>query len=151
MKTILSLFLFVFLFIQTTNAQWSIGGRFGGATGVSLKHYPASNGILFEGIAAISLDDELDAFTVTLLVEKFGPLSEDGKLGAIIGVGETMVFPEDDFLLGVSGILGFDWRIGNRIGLQLDWMPTYIFINDSYFSPINTALTARWIFGGRRG
>jgi len=151
MKTFLPFILFVFLFIHAAHGQWSVGGRFGGATGVSLKHYPASNGILFEGITAISLDDNLDAFSVTLLVEKFGPLSEDGKLGAIIGLGETMVFPEDDFLLGISGILGFDWRIGKRIGLQLDWMPTYIFINDSYFSPINTALTARWIFGGRRG
>jgi hypothetical protein len=86
---------------------------------------------------------------VTLLVEKFGPLSEDGKLGAILGIGETMVFPEDDFLLGASGIIGFDWRIGNRLGVQLDWMPTYIFINDSYFSPINAAFTARWVFRGR--
>ena len=151
MKTILSLFFFAFLFIHSTNAQWSIGARFGGATGVSLKHYPASNGILFEGIAGLNFDENLDGFTVTLLVEKFGPLSDDGKLGAIIGLGETMVFPEDDFLLGISGMLGFDWRIGNRIGVQLDWMPTYIFINDSYFSALNAAFTARWIFGGRRG
>ena len=151
MKTILSLLLFAFLFIHTANAQWSVGARFGGATGVSLKHYPASNGILFEGITGLNFDENLDGFTVTLLVEKFGPLSNDGKLGAIIGLGESMIFPEDDFLLGISGIIGFDWRIGNRIGVQLDWMPTYVFINDSYFSPINAAFTARWIFGGRRG
>lgn len=151
MKTILSLLLFAILFIHTTKAQWSVGARFGGATGVSLKHYPASNGILFEGITGLNFDENLDGFTVTLLVEKFGPLSNDSKLGAIIGLGESMIFPEDDFLLGISGIIGFDWRIGNRIGVQLDWMPTYVFINDSYFSPINAAFTGRWIFGGRRG
>jgi hypothetical protein len=149
MKNILLLTLISFAVITTTSAQWSIGGRFGGASGVSIKHYPASNGLLFEGISAFSFDEELDDYSLTLLLEKFGPLSDDGKLGAILGAGETMVFT-DDFLLGVSAILGFDWRIGRRIGVQLDWLPTYIFINDSHFNAVNAAFTARWIFGGRR-
>lgn len=147
MKNFLLLVLLSFACITTTSAQWSVGARFGGASGVSIKHYPASNGLLFEGISAFSFDDNLKDLSLTLLLEKFGPLSENEKLGAILGFGETMVFT-DDFLLGVSGILGFDWRIG-RFGMQIDWLPTYIFINDSYFNSVNVAYTARWIFGGR--
>ena len=103
--------------------------------------------LLFEAIAAHNFDEKTDGFALTLLGEKFGSLSNDGKLGAILGIGETMVFT-DDFLLGINGVLGFDWRIG-RIGLQVDWMPTYFFINESYFSPVNAAFTARWVLGGR--
>ncbi len=148
MKNFLLLLVMLFGFLTTTTAQWSVGARFGGTSGVSLKNYPKSGGILFEAISAFNFDENLDGFTLTLLGEKLGAFSSDGKLGAILGVGESMIFPKDDFLLGISGILGFDWRIG-RIGLQVDWLPTYIFVNDSYFSPINAAFTARWMFGGR--
>jgi hypothetical protein len=150
MKKCFTLALFAFLFSHAVSGQWSIGARFGGASGVSLKHYPAnSTGLLFEGITALHLDENAKGFNITLMLEKFGPLSSDGKLGAIAGVGETMLFPENDFQLGISGILGFDWRLGRRIGVQLDWLPSYIFVGDSYFSSINAAFTARWIFGGR--
>ncbi len=132
---------------SSASAQWSVGARFGGSSGVSLKSYSKTGTTHFEFITAFNFDENVEGFSVTVLGEKFGAFSEDGKLGAILGVGETMVFG-DEFLLGVSGILGFDWRIG-RIGLQLDWLPTWIFVNDSYFSPINAAVTARWMFGGR--
>lgn len=149
-KNILSLLVLAFICMHSASGQWSVGARFGGASGLSLKHYPTSSGgLLFEGITAVNFDENIDGFSVTLMLEKFGSFSDDGKFGAILGAGETMIFPEDDFLLGVSGIIGFDMRVGRRIGLQLDWLPTYIFINDSYFSPINVAFTARWIFGGR--
>ncbi|HSF88710.1 MAG TPA: hypothetical protein VLA46_04785 [Saprospiraceae bacterium] len=132
----------------TLSAQWSVGARFGGASGVSLKSYSKTGSTHFEIITAYNFDENVEGPSLTILGEKFGAFTEDGKLGALLGVGETMVFG-DDFLLGLSGILGFDWRIG-RIGVQLDWLPTWIFINDSYFSPINAAFTARWMFGGRR-
>lgn len=147
MKKILLISLLAFLCIQGVSAQWSIGARFGGTSGVSLKSYSRTGTIHFEIISAYNFDENVEGFSVTILGEKFGALSENGKLGAILGVGETMVFT-DEFLLGVSGILGFDWRIG-RIGFQVDWLPTWIFVNDSYFSPINAAVTARWMFGGR--
>ncbi|MBP7238732.1 MAG: hypothetical protein KBA14_00780 [Saprospiraceae bacterium] len=147
MKKILFISLLAFLFIQGVSAQWSVGARFGGASGVSLKSYSRTGTTHFEFISAFNFDENVDGFSVTILGEKFGALSESGKLGAILGVGETMIFG-DEFLLGVSGIIGFDWRIG-RVGLQLDWLPTWIFVNDSYFSPINAAVTARWMFGGR--
>jgi hypothetical protein len=67
MKSILSLLVLSFLFVQSLSAQWSVGARFGGATGVSLKHYPSSNGILFEGIAGLNFDENLDGFTGNLI------------------------------------------------------------------------------------
>lgn len=145
-KVVLSLMV-SFLFIGAASAQWSVGARFGGASGLSLKSYAKSGTTHFEAITAFNFDENLDGFSVTLLGEKFGAFTEDKKLGAILGLGETMVFG-DEFYLGLSGILGFDWRIG-RIGLQVDWLPTWIFVNDSYFSPVNAAFTARWMFGGR--
>lgn len=150
MKKVLFISLLAFMFIQGVSAQWSVGARFGGASGLSLKNYSKSGSLHFEAIAAANFDDHFDGegFSLTLLGEKFGPLSEDGKLGAILGVGETMIFG-DEFYLGLSGIIGFDWRIGRRIGFQVDWLPTWIFVNDSYFSPINVAGTVRWVFGGR--
>jgi len=140
-----------FLFAGSVSAQWSVGARFGGASGFSLKNYSKTGSVHFEAIAAFNFDEHFDdkGFSLTLLGEKFGAFSEDGKLGAILGLGETMVFG-DEFYLGASGILGFDWRIGRRIGFQVDWLPTWIFINDSYFSPVNVAGTVRWMFGARR-
>ena len=147
MKNRLLLILLTCFLAGSASAQWSVGARFGGASGVSLKSYSRTGTTHFEFISAFNFDENVDGFSVTILAEKFGAFSESGKFGAIIGVGETMVFA-DDFLLGASGIIGFDWRIG-RIGFQVDWLPTWIFVNDSYFSPINAAVTARWMFGGR--
>jgi hypothetical protein len=135
------------LFAANLSGQWSVGARFGGASGLSFKSYSKTGTTHFEAITAFSFDEKLDGFSVTLLGEKFGSFSEDGKLGAILGIGETMIFG-DEFYLGASGIIGFEWRIG-RIGLQVDWLPTWIFVNESYFSPVNGALTVRWMFGGR--
>jgi len=150
MKNLIILSFFAFALLPSASGQWAVGGRFGGASGASLKHYPkTSGGLLFEAISAFNFDENIDGFTLTLMLEKFGAFSEDGKFGAILGVGESMIFPKNDFLLGVSGIIGFDLRMGRRIGLQVDWLPTYIFVNDSYFSPVNAAVTARWVFGGR--
>ncbi len=148
MKHLIVLFLITISTYQVASAQWSVGARFGGASGISLKSYSKSGSFHFEAITAFSLDENLDGFSLTLLGEKMGAFSNDGKLGAILGGGETMVFG-DDFYLGLSAILGLDWRIGRRIGLQLDWLPTWIFVNDSYFSPVNAAFTARWMFGQR--
>ena len=148
MKNALLLLFISVVCISDLSSQWSIGGRFGGASGISLKSYSKTGTFHFEAITAFSFDENLDGFSVTLLGEKMGAFSNDGKLGAILGGGETMIFG-DDFYLGLSAILGLDWRIGRRIGLQLDWLPTWVFINDSYFSPVNAAVTARWMFGQR--
>lgn len=140
--------LLVCLFMNDLNAQWSIGARFGGTSGVSLKSYSKTGSTHFEAITAFNFDKELDGFSATLLFEKFGAFDSANKFGAILGAGETMVFT-DDFYLGLSGIIGFDWRIGRRIGFQVDWLPTWFFVPESYFSAINIAGTVRWVFGGR--
>jgi hypothetical protein len=140
-------FLF-FLMLLNLNAQWSVGARFGGTSGLSLKNYSKSGSTHFEAITAFNFDKELDGFSATLLFEKFGAFDSANKFGAILGAGETMVFT-DDFYLGVSGIIGFDLRIGRRIGFQVDWLPTWFFVPESYFSAVNIAGTVRWIFGGR--
>jgi hypothetical protein len=144
------LFLLLCSICSTTSllAQWSIGARFGGTSGLSLKSYSKSGGSHFEAITAFSFDDNVDGFSATLLFEKFGAFDSQNKFGAILGAGETMVFT-DDFYLGVSGIIGFDWRIGRRIGFQVDWLPTWFFVPESYFSAVNIAGTVRWVFGGR--
>jgi hypothetical protein len=149
MKIKLALICIAFFIAASVSAQWSVGARFGGASGISLKSYSKTGSTHFEAISAFSFDEHFDdkGFSLTLLGEKFGAFSENGKFGAILGAGETMIFG-DEFYLGLSGIIGFDWRIG-RIGMQVDWLPTWIFVNDSYFSPVNLAFTARWVFGGR--
>ena len=147
MKNYIFLLIFSWIVINTVSAQWSIGARVGGSVGVDFKNYPATGDLQIEVISAFNLDENIDAVSVTLLGEKFGALSNDGNLGAFLGAGVTSVFA-DDFLFGVNGIAGFDWRI-RRIGFQVDWMPTFIFINDSYFSPINAAFTLRWLLSGR--
>jgi hypothetical protein len=144
-KILFSLVLFIFLGVGTVSAQWAIGGRFGGASGISLKKYSYS-GIDFEAIGAFSFDEKAEGFGLTLMVEKFAPFTGDGKFGAIIGVGETMVF-DDEFWFGVSGTLGLEFRLG-RIAVQADWLPTFFFFDEAYFTPVNGALTARWVFGG---
>jgi hypothetical protein len=129
----------------SASAQWAIGGRFGGASGISLKKYGYS-GIDFEAIGAFSFDEKAEGFGLTLMVEKFAEFTGDGKFGAILGVGETMVF-DDEFWFGVSGTLGLEFRLG-RIAIQGDWLPTFFFVDEAYFTPVNGAVTARWVFGG---
>ena len=150
MIMLVRIFFFLLSLFISLNAysQWSVGGRFGGMAGVSLKNYPRSGGVLFEALGGYNLDEEVEGFALTLMVEKFGGFDNSNKFGAILGVGETMVF-KDEFHLGLRGIIGFDWRLTRRIGVQVDWLPTWIFIPESYFNSINIAFTARWIFGGR--
>jgi hypothetical protein len=145
--------IFFFLFISlaiagSASAQWSVGARLGGSTGVSLKKYTDSRHTAFEVITGFNFDDKIEGFMVSPMFEKMGPLTESGNFSAFLGPGVNMIFG-DEFYFGASAILGLDWRLG-KIGLQVDWMPTYIFVNESYFSPVNAAFTARLLFGHRR-
>lgn len=148
MKKIYFSLLFSLAVLGTASSQWSVGARFGGASGLSLKKYSDSRHTAFEVLTAFNLDDKIEGFMVSPMFEKMGPLSNSGNFAAFLGPGVNMIFG-DEFYLGASAILGLDWRLG-RIGLQVDWMPTYIFVNESYFSPVNAAFTARWVFGSRR-
>src|SRR5690606_1620518 len=135
-KILICSVLFILMGLGSASAQWAIGARFGGASGVSLKKYSYS-GIDFEAIGAISFDDKAEGFGLTLMVEKFAQFTGDGKFGAILGVGETMVFA-DEFWFGVSGTLGLELRLG-RIAIQGDWLPTLFFVDETYFTPVNGA------------
>jgi hypothetical protein len=148
MKTnfLLCTLLFCLLGLGSASAQWAAGVRLGGASGLSLKKYSRYGGADFEVIAAKSFDDKADGFGLTLMLEKFADFTNDNKFGAILGVGETMVFA-DEFWFGISGTIGFELRLG-RIAVQGDWLPTFFFVDDAYFTPINGAVTARWVFGG---
>ena len=85
------------------------------------------------------------------MFEKLAPLNGNGQLSALIGGGANFNFGEDKTKFGVSGMLGFDWRLKNiPITMQLDWMPTYFFVNDSYFSGVNGAFTIRHVLNRRK-
>jgi hypothetical protein len=146
MKKTFLLLISLAVFTSAT-AQWSVGARFGGATGLSLKKYTNSRHTAFEVITGYNFDGEIEGFALSPMFEKLGPLNDSGSFSAIFGPGVNLIFG-DEFYFGASAILGLDWRLG-RIGLQVDWMPTYIFVNESYFSPVNAAFTARLLFGGR--
>jgi hypothetical protein len=152
--TIACLFMMVFTAKAQRNVggEWSLGGRFGGVSGISLKHHAKSNLSALELIAAVkNLDshEEMDGLTFSLMYHKLAHLSGNGKLNALIGGGVNANF-NNDFNFGLSAALGFDWRLGSiPLTLQLDWMPTWIFVNASYFSGVNGAFTARYVLNRR--
>ena len=90
--------------------EWSVGPRFGGSSGISLKHHSGSNKSAFELIAANSFDKQVEGFSVTALFEKLAPLNGNGQLSALFGGGINLNF-KDETKFGASGILGFDWRL----------------------------------------
>ena len=125
--------------------EWSAGLRLGGSTGISLKSHAKSNDYAFEFLAANSFDEKMKGISLGILYEKLAPISDNGRLSAIAGGGFSFNF-RDRTNFGVTGILGFDWRLkAAPINLQLDWAPTFFFINTSYFSGVNGAFSVRYI------
>lgn len=129
-------------------AQWSVGARFGGASGLSWKHYNRANTAAFEVLTGFNFDRAIDGLAISPFFEKLAPLTGNGKFAAIFGPGVNVIFGDKTYL-GASGILGFDLRVG-RVGFQADWMPTFIFINKTYFNASNAALTVRWVFAPKK-
>jgi hypothetical protein len=139
---------------KEVGGEISVGARFGGTVAASLKMHSNYNKSAFELIAQFKDFDnsgsDLDGFAVTALFQKLAPLSGSSKLAALIGFGPSFNF-KDEFNLGVSGMLGFDWRLKSvPITLQFDWMPTYYFINENTFKVNNGAITARFVLNRRR-
>ena len=158
MKAFLTFLVFGFCYYtagaqQNVGGEWSLGGRFGGASGISLKHHARSNASAIELITAVKSFDsneEIDGLTFSLLYHKLAPLTGNRKLNALIGGGFNANF-KDDFNLGISAALGFDWRLKSvPLTMQLDWMPTWFFVNSSYFSGLNIAYTARYVLNHRK-
>ena len=149
-KTIL--FFVCALTLAYTNAQnkvggeWSIGPRFGGATGLSLKNHSTSNKSAIEIIGANSFDHKLDGFTITGLYEKLSPMIDNAQLCALLGGGVNFNFGDRYLKVGFSGVLGFDWRLkAIPLSMQVDWMPTLFLTDKLPFSGINGAFTIRYI------
>lgn len=147
---------------QTASAQrkdvggeLSVGPRFGGTLAASIKRHSNYNKSALELLLQFkdfgtSENDELDGFGATLLWEKLAHLSTSSQLSAMIGGGLATNFNKD-FNLGATAVIGFDWRLKMApITLQLDWMPTYYFVNISTFSATNAAFTARFVLNRKR-
>ena len=108
-----------------------LAGSNKGKKGKIVKSIPSENMVVVEGV------------NMNFLWEKLVPFSGD-RLGVIFGIGPGLAFL-DEFRLGAAGIIGFDWRITNIVNLQVDWQPTWYFVNGSDFSPINAGFTARYV------
>jgi hypothetical protein len=139
---------------KEVGGEISLGARFGGTVGATLKRHGAYNKSAIEFIAQFKNFDEsnvdLEGFSLTGLYQKLAPLSGSSQLSALFGGGVSMNF-ERDFNLGVSGMIGFDWRLKKLpVTLQVDWMPTYFFINTSEFTLSNAAISARYVLNRRR-
>ena len=144
----------VFAQKRDVGGEISLGPRFGGTLAASLKKHSNYNKSAIEIIAQFKDFDnagsDLDGFGITALFQKLAPLSGSSKLSALIGFGPSFNF-KNDFNLGVSGMIGFDLRLkAAPITLQLDWMPTYYFVNENSFKATNGAVTARYVLNRRR-
>lgn len=140
-------------FVGTSNAQvggeWSLGPRFGGSSGISLKKHNASNKGAFEMLAGWNFDKDVEGVNFNLLYEKLAPLSGQ-RLNALFGAGAGFAVFGDEFQMGLAGIVGFDYRISKFINLQIDWQPTWYFINGSEFSPMNAGFTIRYVLNNKK-
>jgi len=119
------------------------GLRLGGSSGVTFKKYAKNDKSAFELITSYSFDPKVNTLGLTALYEKLAPLSGK-RLNAQIGGGPTWIFR--DTRIGISGILGFDWRLRHvPLSMSVDWAPTFFFINRTGFSPVNGAFSVRYV------
>lgn len=55
-------------------AQWSVGARFGGASGLSWKHYNRANTVAFEVLTGFNFDQAIDGIAISPFFEKYESL-----------------------------------------------------------------------------
>jgi hypothetical protein len=150
--TIVLCFLFTETFAQRKNVggEFAVGARLGGAAGLTVKKYSGSGKSAFEFLVANSFEKDLEGFTLTAVWEKLAPLNSNGQLSAEFGFGATATWG-DEFWFGPSGIIGFDWRLKKvPVSMSVDWLPTWILVNDSKFSAVNVAYSVRWIINSKK-
>jgi hypothetical protein len=140
---------------KDVGGEFSVGPRLGGTLSASFKKHNNYNKSALELLLQFKdfnnvEDNDLDGFGATLLWEKLAPISTSSQLSAMIGGGPAFNFNKD-FNMGIAGIIGFDWRLKMApITLQLDWMPTFYFVNISTFEATNAAFTARFVLNRKR-
>ena len=148
-----SLIIVMLAIVGTANAQVggeiSLGPRFGGSSGMSLKKHSMTNHGAFELLAGWNFDPNVEGLNFSLLYEKLAPLSGP-RLSALFGAGPGVAVFGDEFRLGLAGMIGFDFRISKVINLQLDWQPTWYFTNGSDFSPMNAGFTVRYALNSKK-
>lgn len=139
------------LFAQSgpsVGGETASGLRLGGSSGITVKKYAKNGQSALELITSYNFDPKVDNLGITALYEKLAPLSGK-RLSAQIGFGPTWIFR--DTRIGLSGLLGFDWRLKHvPITLSVDWAPTFFFINRTGFSPVNGAFSVRYVLNSRR-
>jgi hypothetical protein len=134
---------------QGPGGELSIGPRFGGSSGMSFKKHSASNKGALELIAGWNFDPNVEGLNLNVLYEKLAPLTSN-RLSAMFGAGAGFAVWGDEFQLGLAGIIGFDYRVTKVINLQVDWQPTWYFINGSELSPMNAGFTIRYVLNNRK-
>jgi hypothetical protein len=157
MKKIIILFLFA-LAANAKDYNTGIGLRSPTSLGITFKHF-ISNTSALEGIISTRYDGvqfdglyEVHRWDFTAVKE----------LSWYFGGGAYMAFfdnlerhpwrddwkdEEDFFLLGISGIAGFEYVFANYpFNIGLDWKPYLNLIGDLRFQPIDFSLSIRYVF-----
>ena len=151
-STIVLCFLLTETFAQRKNVggEFAVGARLGGTSGLTVKKYSGSGKSAFEFLGGWGLEKDLDGFNLTAVWEKLAPLNSNGQLSAEFGFGATAIWG-DEFWFGPSGIIGFDWRLKKvPVSMSVDWLPTWIVVNDNKFSSLNVAYSIRWIINSKK-
>jgi hypothetical protein len=136
---------------KVVGGEVALGARLGGASGITLKRYSGSNGSALEFIGAWNFgNSKLEGFGLTGLWEKLAPLTSSKQLSAEFGFGVTAIWG-DEFYFGPSAVIGFDWRLkAVPITMSVDWIPTWILVNESEFVGTNVSYSIRYILNHRK-
>jgi hypothetical protein len=130
--------------VMPLGGELSAGLRFGGASGITVKKYAKNNTSALELVTAFNFFNDNESMRMNVMYEKFAPLTKNKRLNALIGGGIGMKF--DPYCLGIVGTLGFDWRITDKLNMQLDWQPTWLFIGKDDFYGMNAGYSIRYNF-----
>jgi hypothetical protein len=130
--------------VMPLGGELSAGLRFGGASGLTIKKYNKNNKSALELVTAFNFFTANERMRMNFLYEKLTPITKNKRLSALIGGGVGMKF--DPYCLGIVGTLGFDWRITDKLNMQLDWQPTWLFIGNDEFYGMNAGYSIRYNF-----
>lgn len=146
MKTLLVLFIAIFLTVTTVTAQTNTSSDYKTAigikfypTGATLKHFISDKNAL----EAIGYFFNYGA-RITGLYEIHGNISNAGGLKWYVGPGVHVGFYNNKYgggtAIGIDGVLGLDYKINAApINLSIDWQPSLEFGNG-----FNNGFTGNW-------
>lgn len=146
----LAVFLFVMILASSVKVSaqdytWAIGVRGGFTTsGITGKYnFSPSNGI--EGMI-----DFAKGFNVTALYERNIPVISRGFnffYGAGVNMGSWKRFDENKFTMGVSGIVGLEYKISSiPLAFSVDYKPFVNFIGHTGLRAMDFGVSAKVAF-----